>query len=74
MHRYNIIGLYITTSCPCTHQVIVVAVKNRGLQHPDGPSDLYEINKKDSEPTTTTIAHTEQFRYYTEMDTYIFLV
>ncbi|KAL8527599.1 hypothetical protein ACS0TY_005453 [Phlomoides rotata] len=42
-------------------QVIVVAIKNRGLQHPDGPSDLYELNKKDSE-STTRIAHTQQFR------------
>ncbi|KAL3812966.1 hypothetical protein ACJIZ3_014234 [Penstemon smallii] len=30
-------------------QVIVVSIKNRNLSHPDSPSELYELNKKDSE-------------------------
>ncbi|GFQ06456.1 protein nrt1/ ptr family 4.3 [Phtheirospermum japonicum] len=44
-------------------QVIVVAMKNGGLSHPDSPSELYEINEKDSYSTAPNIAHTEQFRW-----------
>ncbi|KAG8363981.1 hypothetical protein BUALT_Bualt19G0078900 [Buddleja alternifolia] len=44
-------------------QVIVVAIKNRGLSYPESPSELYEINEKDSESTSEKIAHTEQFRW-----------
>ncbi|KAL2231340.1 UNVERIFIED_CONTAM: Protein NRT1/ PTR FAMILY 4.3 [Sesamum indicum] len=42
--------------------VIAVAVRNRGLSLPESPSELYEINEKDSESTASRIAHTEQFR------------
>ncbi|KAI3448420.1 hypothetical protein Pfo_005085 [Paulownia fortunei] len=44
-------------------QVIVVAIKNGGLSHPESPNELYEINEKDSESTAAKIAHTEQFRW-----------
>ncbi|KAL8555034.1 hypothetical protein ACS0TY_003004 [Phlomoides rotata] len=44
-------------------QVITVAVKNGGLSHPESPSELYEINEKDSESTTAKIAHTQQLRW-----------
>ncbi|PIN00624.1 H+/oligopeptide symporter [Handroanthus impetiginosus] len=44
-------------------QVIVVAIKNRGLSHPESPNELYEINEKDSESTAPKIAHTPQFRW-----------
>ncbi|KAK4424482.1 protein NRT1/ PTR FAMILY 4.6 [Sesamum alatum] len=43
-------------------QVIAVAVRNRGLSLPESPSELYEINEKDSESTAARIAHTDQFR------------
>ncbi|KAK6143814.1 hypothetical protein DH2020_024162 [Rehmannia glutinosa] len=43
--------------------VIVVAIKNGGLSHPESPSELYEINEKDSDSTAAKIAHTEQFRW-----------
>ncbi|KAL0412848.1 UNVERIFIED_CONTAM: protein NRT1/ PTR FAMILY 4.6 [Sesamum radiatum] len=42
--------------------VIAVAVRNRGLSLPESPSELYEINEKDSVSTAARIAHTEQFR------------
>ncbi|PIN01110.1 H+/oligopeptide symporter [Handroanthus impetiginosus] len=42
-------------------EVIVVAIKNRGLSRPESPSELYEASEKDSE--STKIAHTEQFRW-----------
>ncbi|KAG8369007.1 hypothetical protein BUALT_Bualt15G0105400 [Buddleja alternifolia] len=44
-------------------QVIVVAIKNRRSSHPESPSELYEINEKESESARTKIAHTEQFRW-----------
>ncbi|KAL3843597.1 hypothetical protein ACJIZ3_001000 [Penstemon smallii] len=44
-------------------QVIVVAMKNRGLSHPESPSELYEINEKDSDSTAVKMANTEQFRW-----------
>ncbi|XP_022868381.1 protein NRT1/ PTR FAMILY 4.5-like isoform X2 [Olea europaea var. sylvestris] len=43
-------------------QVIVVAIKNRKLPPPESPSELYEINEKESASTDDKIAHTEQFR------------
>ncbi|CAA2933985.1 NRT1 PTR FAMILY -like isoform X1 [Olea europaea subsp. europaea] len=43
-------------------QVIVVAIKNRKLPPPESPSELYEINEKESASTDDNIAHTEQFR------------
>lgn len=45
-------------------QVIVVAIKNRGLSYPESPSEFYEINEKEySESTAPKIAHTQQFRW-----------
>ncbi|KAL9141099.1 hypothetical protein ABFS82_14G081000 [Erythranthe guttata] len=44
-------------------QVIVVAVKNSRLPHPESCSELYEINEKDSDSTGPKIVHTEQFRW-----------
>ncbi|KAL0364904.1 UNVERIFIED_CONTAM: protein NRT1/ PTR FAMILY 4.6 [Sesamum angustifolium] len=43
-------------------QVIVIAIKNRRLPHPESPSELYEVNDKDPE-SIAKIAHTEQFRW-----------
>ncbi|CAA3027383.1 protein NRT1/ PTR FAMILY 4.6-like [Olea europaea var. sylvestris] len=45
-------------------QVIVVAIKNRKLPPPESPSELYEINERESASTDTKIAHTEQFRSF----------
>ncbi|KAL3515842.1 hypothetical protein ACH5RR_022744 [Cinchona calisaya] len=45
-------------------QVIVVAIKNRSLPHPNSPDELYEPNQKDSSISTDQkIQHTEQFRW-----------
>ncbi|KAL3538368.1 hypothetical protein ACH5RR_001734 [Cinchona calisaya] len=45
-------------------QVIVVAIKNRNLPHPNSPSELYELNEKESSISTDQkIQHTEQFRW-----------
>ncbi|XP_057807470.1 protein NRT1/ PTR FAMILY 4.5-like [Salvia miltiorrhiza] len=44
-------------------QVIAVAVKNRGLPHPESPSELYELSKKDLDSTVAKIPHTQQFRW-----------
>ncbi|XP_075477079.1 protein NRT1/ PTR FAMILY 4.5-like [Primulina tabacum] len=44
-------------------QVVVVAIKNRGLSLPVGTSELYEMNDKDSDPTAQKIVHTNQFRW-----------
>ncbi|KAL2511769.1 Protein NRT1/PTR FAMILY 4.3 [Abeliophyllum distichum] len=43
-------------------QVLVVAIKNRGLSLPENPNELYEINEKESVSAEAKIAHTEQFR------------
>ncbi|XP_027161400.1 protein NRT1/ PTR FAMILY 4.5-like isoform X1 [Coffea eugenioides] len=44
-------------------QVIVVAIKNRSLQHPSSPEELYEPEDKESSISTDQkIQHTEQFR------------
>ncbi|KAL2491041.1 Protein NRT1/PTR FAMILY 4.3 [Abeliophyllum distichum] len=43
-------------------QVIVAAIKNRKLPLPESPSELYEINEKESTFTEAKIVHTEQFR------------
>ncbi|KAG6399990.1 hypothetical protein SASPL_141478 [Salvia splendens] len=42
-------------------QVIIVAVKNRGLPHPENPNELYEESKKDFDSTIGIIPHTQQF-------------
>ncbi|KAK6121258.1 hypothetical protein DH2020_045032 [Rehmannia glutinosa] len=57
--------LQVIRDSPLTRivQVIVVAIKNGGLSHPESPSELYEINEKDSDSTAAKIAHTEQFRW-----------
>ncbi|KAL1569879.1 protein NRT1/ PTR FAMILY 4.5-like [Salvia divinorum] len=44
-------------------QVIIVAVKNRRLPHPENPSELYELSKKDLDSTIAIIPHTQQFRW-----------
>ncbi|KAL2536902.1 Protein NRT1/PTR FAMILY 4.3 [Forsythia ovata] len=43
-------------------QVVVVAIKNRGLSLPENSNELYEINEKESVSAEAKIAHTEQFR------------
>jgi peptide/histidine transporter 3/4 len=43
-------------------QVIVVAIKNRGLSLPDSSDELHETNEKDSVSTEEKISHTKQFR------------
>ncbi|XP_019231318.1 PREDICTED: protein NRT1/ PTR FAMILY 4.5-like isoform X2 [Nicotiana attenuata] len=44
-------------------QVIKVAIRNRKLQLPENPEELYEINVKESDSSEPKIAHTDQFRY-----------
>ncbi|XP_022898143.1 protein NRT1/ PTR FAMILY 4.5-like [Olea europaea var. sylvestris] len=43
-------------------QVVVVAIKNRGLSLPENPNELHEINEKEFVSAEAKIAHTEQFR------------
>ncbi|GER43584.1 major facilitator superfamily protein [Striga asiatica] len=47
---------------PRDSPVIVVALKNGRLPHPESPSELYEMNEKDLDPTAQRIPHTQQFR------------
>ncbi|XP_059627691.1 protein NRT1/ PTR FAMILY 4.5-like [Cornus florida] len=43
-------------------QVIVVAIRNRGLLVPENSEQLYEISDKERDPSEEKISHTNQFR------------
>ncbi|XP_016498289.1 protein NRT1/ PTR FAMILY 4.5 isoform X1 [Nicotiana tabacum] len=57
--------LQVPAESPLTRilQVITVAIRNRKLQSPENPEELYEINVKESDSSKPKIAHTDQFRY-----------
>ncbi|KAL3635165.1 hypothetical protein CASFOL_019712 [Castilleja foliolosa] len=57
--------IHVPRDSPITRiaQVIVVAIKNGKLSNSYSPSELYEINEKNSYSTAPKIAHTQQFRW-----------
>ncbi|KAK4337800.1 hypothetical protein RND71_042287 [Anisodus tanguticus] len=56
--------LQLPAQSPLTRilQVISVAIRNRKVQLPDNPDQLYEINEKQPDSSEPKIAHTDQFR------------
>lgn len=59
---FNVTSAHVLRVLHLYSQVVVVAIKNRGLSLPENPNELHEINEKESVSAEAKIVHTAQFR------------